>query len=183
MQFETLQIGATIRRRRNEMKISLDTAAALTGVSKAMLGQIERGESNPTVAILWKISNGLKVPFSSFLSEPDNDQALIHLDDLIPVEEEGGGMLVYSIFPFNPISGLDYLNIVMKPFCSHDSMPHANVATEYIVVIKGTLRMTIDGKDYILKENNAISFRGFLSHTYANPTDKETIFQNVIKYI
>lgn len=46
---------------------SLTLAADRTGVSKAMLGQIERGESSPTVATLWKIATGFNVPFS-FLS-------------------------------------------------------------------------------------------------------------------
>ena len=48
--------------------LSLDKTAKLTGVSKAMLGQIERGESSPTIATLWKIATGLECSFSSFLS-------------------------------------------------------------------------------------------------------------------
>ena len=46
--------------------LSLDKTAKLTGVSKAMLGQIERGESSPTIATLWKIATGLECSFSSF---------------------------------------------------------------------------------------------------------------------
>ena len=45
--------------------LSLDKTAQLTGVSKAMLGQIERGESSPTIATLWKIATGLACSFSS----------------------------------------------------------------------------------------------------------------------
>ena len=48
-------IGEKLKAIRKEMNLSLDTAAKLTGVSKAMLGQIERGESTPTVLTLWKI--------------------------------------------------------------------------------------------------------------------------------
>ena len=43
--------------------LSLDKTAQLTGVSKAMLGQIERGESSPTIATLWKIATGLACSF------------------------------------------------------------------------------------------------------------------------
>ena len=47
---------------------SLEKKKKKTGVSKAMLGQIERGESSPTIGTLWKISSGLESSFSSFLS-------------------------------------------------------------------------------------------------------------------
>ena len=42
-------------------------AAQRTGVSKSMLGQIERGESNPTVSTIGKIVEGLKVPFEQLI--------------------------------------------------------------------------------------------------------------------
>ncbi len=62
----TLVIGNKLKNIRNSRNLSLDDVAELTGVSKAMLGQIERGKSNPTVSTLWKISTGLRVSFSSF---------------------------------------------------------------------------------------------------------------------
>ncbi len=61
-------IGNVLRRVRFERGLTLGDTSDLTGVSKAMLGQIERGESNPTVSILWKISSGLKISFSELLS-------------------------------------------------------------------------------------------------------------------
>ncbi|MGE7761476.1 helix-turn-helix domain-containing protein [Peribacillus sp. NPDC097895] len=63
----SIQIGQRLRFYRQRRKLSLDDLAELTGVSKPMLGQIERGSSNPTVAILWKIAAGLQIPFGSFL--------------------------------------------------------------------------------------------------------------------
>ena len=63
-----LSIGTTVRAERARLGISLDEAAARTGVSKAMLGQIERGESSPTLSTMWKISAGLRIPISAFLA-------------------------------------------------------------------------------------------------------------------
>ena len=45
-----LIIANNLKRIRDERKLSLDKVADLTGVSKSMLGQIERGESNPTIS-------------------------------------------------------------------------------------------------------------------------------------
>lgn len=61
-----LKIGEKLKSIRMARTLSLDDTAALTGVSKPMLGQIERGQSIPTVTTLWKIATGLKhrCPFS-----------------------------------------------------------------------------------------------------------------------
>ncbi len=61
-----LRIGEKLKSIRMARALSLDDAAALTGVSKPMLGQIERGQSVPTVTTLWKIATGLKTPLSAF---------------------------------------------------------------------------------------------------------------------
>ena len=45
-----------IRRLREENKLSMDELSRLSGVSKSTLAQIERGDGNPTISTLWKIS-------------------------------------------------------------------------------------------------------------------------------
>ena len=58
-------VAKNIRRLREESKLSMDELSKLSGVSKSMLAQIERGEENPTISTLWKLSNGMKVPFDA----------------------------------------------------------------------------------------------------------------------
>ena len=50
-------LSTTLKQLRQQRGWSLSRLAEATGVSKAMLGQIERNESSPTVATLWKIFN------------------------------------------------------------------------------------------------------------------------------
>lgn len=59
-------IGERLRSARQERGWSLDKMAEISQVSKAMLGQIERGESNPTVLTLWKIATGFQIPLAPF---------------------------------------------------------------------------------------------------------------------
>ena len=53
----SLKVGERLKEIRNTRQLTLDDAAELTGVSKPMLGQIERGQSSPTINILWKIEH------------------------------------------------------------------------------------------------------------------------------
>lgn len=177
-----MDIGATLKNIRKEMNLSLDTAAKLTGVSKAMLGQIERGESAPTVLTLWKISTGLKVSFSHLISNTETESKIVNIDEIEPVFQAEDGMLLFNIFPFDPVSGLDYYKIIIEPQGRHASIPHTNVDKEYIVVLEGTLEMTVNDQVFTLHEGQAFSFNGNAGHCYANPSNQPVVFHNVIRY-
>ena len=60
------QVGQLLRQIRNEQKLSLEELPK-TGVSKLTLGKIERGETNPTLAVIWKITKGLSIPLSRLM--------------------------------------------------------------------------------------------------------------------
>jgi transcriptional regulator with XRE-family HTH domain len=47
---------------------TLERLARASGVSRAMLGQIELGQSTPTINVLWKIARALGVPFSALIT-------------------------------------------------------------------------------------------------------------------
>lgn len=78
-------IAANLKRIRKEKKLSLDNAAEMTGVSKSMLGQIERGESSPTVATLWKIATGLHISFTALLEGQAMETKIIQKEDIRPL--------------------------------------------------------------------------------------------------
>lgn len=182
MTVQTSNIGSVIKRVRFERSLTLEEASNLTEVSKAMLGQIERGESNPTISVLWKISTGLKIPFSELLGNEKNNYEAISIDDIEPVYESDGKMILYNVFPFNPISGFDYFYIKLLPGEKHVSPPHQSSAEEYIVVTKGTLVMEIEDHTFKLAAPSSLKFKPNKNHTYSNPYDTEVIFQNIVKY-
>ena len=61
-------VGGNLRRLRTRRGLSLERLAQISGVSRAMLGQIELGQSAPTINVLWKISSALGVPFSALIT-------------------------------------------------------------------------------------------------------------------
>lgn len=175
-------IGQEIRRIRTEQKLTLDEAATLSGVSKAMLGQIERGESNPTIATLWKISSGLRVSLSSLLSYEEDEYEVISIERLPSVTSTDHKMKLYDVFPFNPISGFEYFYITLEPGASHASSPHDNASGEYIIVTEGQLTLVLGDKDYVLDAPSAIQFSPQKSHRYENRSPAKTVFQNIVRY-
>lgn len=177
-----VNISNTLKKTRFERDLTLEETSNLTGVSKAMLGQIERGESTPTISTLWKISTGLKVSFSELLSSESEERNLINIDEVEPVYEAENKMVLYDVFPFNPLTGFEYFYIKLLPGAHHVSTPHQSSTVEYVIVTEGTLEVVVDSKKYVLNAPSALSFKADNPHTYSNPYDKEVIFQNIVKY-
>lgn len=88
MEQVSLKIGERLKEIRNTRHLTLDEAAELTGVSKPMLGQIERGQSSPTINVLWKISTGLKIPLSFFYRQPETEYTVAGLPEKEMITEE-----------------------------------------------------------------------------------------------
>lgn len=175
-------IGQEIRRIRTEQKLTLDEAAQLCGVSKAMLGQIERGESNPTIATLWKISSGLRVSLSSLLSIAEDEYQVVAIDQLPFVSSADQKMKLYDVFSFNPISGFEYFYITLQPGAAHESQAHDNASGEYIIVTQGELTLVLANKEYHLSAPAAIQFSPQSAHRYENRSGQVTVFQNIVRY-
>ncbi|KEI00924.1 helix-turn-helix domain-containing protein [Clostridium botulinum] len=175
-------IGTNLRTIRNKKNMTLDNVSKLTGVSKAMLGQIERGESNPTVSTLWKISTGLKVSFSSFIDDSNENLKIIYQDKIDPIIEDSSRMKLYPIFPFDAKKNFEVFTVELEPNCNHISSPHDYGVEEYIIVTEGALKLTINDKIFMLNKGHSISFKGNNQHSYENTSKSKSIFQNIMLY-
>ncbi len=178
----TQSIGSVLKQVRTERELTLEETASLTGVSKAMLGQIERGKSNPTISVLWKIATGLKVSFSELLGSDSETHDVINVNDLEPVYESDGKMILHDVFPYNPVTGFEYFFITVLPGGEHVSAPHLKSTEEHIVVTKGILRLVLDGQVHDMKAPSALKFKSNQEHSYSNPFEEEVIFQSIVKY-
>lgn len=181
MEFIQEVIASNLAEIRKKRGLSLDRVAELTGVSKAMLGQIENGKSNPTVTTLWKIANGLHVSFSAFLKENEKPQIeKINMNQLNPMIDNDGNYLVYSLFPFDPEKKFEVFTVDIKPGCSHISERH--LGEEYILIQRGTLTIEVQGEKFVLSTDESITFHANTEHIYINDSDELVRFYIIIFY-
>ena len=182
MQKINRRIGQALKSIRSARGMTLEDAAQITGVSKPMLGQIERGQSSPTINVLWKISTGLKIPLSFFCRQPETEYTVAGLSEKEMIKEEDGGMRAYPLFPFNPARNLEVFYIEFDAGVMHDSLPHVAGVEEYILPVQGTLKMVIGGKEVFLQKRQSIRFGADVPHAYHNVSDEVCTVYNVIFY-
>lgn len=176
------KIGKNLQIIRKTRGLSLDQVAELTGVSKAMLGQIERGDSNPTISVLWKIVNGLRISFTSLIENDSAKVLIVRRDDLTPLIEEEGAYRVFPFFPFNQQKHFEMYTVEMDPGCSHSSEAHNEGVEEYILVIEGGLDVQFEQESHRVEKGSGIHFTADLPHTYHNPTEAVTKYYTLIYY-
>jgi len=157
---------------------SLTLAAARTGVSKAMLGQIERGESSPTIATLWKIATGFNVPFSFFVqsgAQPSGDVATF--------SQPNAQMQVKPLLPYDARLRFDLLEVTLAAGAQSDSSAHESGVIEQLVVLEGELLLGMAGSWRRLQAGEASQFAADQPHSYRNPLASALRFHSLIHYL
>lgn len=171
------RIALHLKSYRQERKLSLDAVAKLTGVSKAMLGQIEREESSPTIAKLWQISSGLGTSFSAFLSDNTNPEEHHSVNDAL----NDPNMQVMTINPYDISVGYEMLKVSLFRQHHQQSSPHSHGVIETVWILKGKLAIFADNQWTELEKNDVHRFHADQPHEYKALTD-HVVFQNIITY-
>ncbi|EBA14835.1 DNA-binding protein, putative [Roseobacter sp. SK209-2-6] len=157
-------IPINLKEIRASAAVSLSRAAELTGVSKAMLGQIERGESSPTIATLWKIAKGFRIPLSALIETPrpsGTEEGRVFRTVQFP-----GSIAVKIVFPFDPEMGAETFHIRLTPGQQHESQAHEEGMTEEVFVLEGTMEVLSQGEWRALEAGEGMRFRADQPHGY-----------------
>jgi len=177
-----LIIAKNLKSFRESKKLSLERVAELTGVSKTMIGQIERGESSPTITTIWKIANGLKISFTSLINNPQPDTKVISKNEIQILSEDNGKYQVYPYFPFEDDRRFEVYSVEIEEGGSLDSDSHREGTEEFLTVFEGELTISVNSNEYTVKSGNAIRFKADRAHSYYNRGKTLTRLSMIIYY-
>lgn len=175
-------VSQNIKRAREEKKLTLDAAAAVTGVSRSMLAQIERGEANPTISVLWKIANGYKVSFTSLIERLPECASVIISSEVTPMVEDEGRYINYPVFSFDEEKLFETYRILIEPMGRLEADSHLAGTEEYITVFQGRVQISVNGEIFFLNEGDSIRFKADAAHSYKNIGDQKAQLSMIIYY-
>lgn len=175
-------VAENCKRLREQRELTLDAAAKLTGVSRSMLAQIEKGGANPTISVLWKIANGYKVSFSSLTEDYQAKPNILRAEERAPLVEDYGRYLNYPLFSFDERTAFETYRIVIEPDGCLEAEAHMPGTEEYITVFGGTVEITVDGESYRLEDGDSIHFRADRPHAYRNTGTQVSSLSMLIYY-
>lgn len=162
-------IGMNVQALRNKENLSIGQLAEKTGLSKAVISQIERGNANPTINTIWKLAGALHVPYSAVLEPRNVSAAKVAMKDLVPQEDDGGHYRISCYFPGTSERNFELFLLEFDPGAVHVTQGHTDRSQEYLVIKKGKLVLEVGSEKFALGEGDALYFDASGRHVYTNP--------------
>ena len=176
-------VGTNLRRLRTRRGLSLERLAQISGVSRAMLGQIELGQSAPTINVLWKIARALEVTFSALISARTQSGALVlRSSESKILTSKDRSFSSRALFPFDEPRRVEFYELRLAPGSVEDADAHPPGTSENLVLTAGTLEIDVAGDTHRLEAGDSILFEADTPHAYRNPGKVETVMYLVMTY-
>jgi transcriptional regulator with XRE-family HTH domain len=176
-------VAGNLARLRGERGWSLAKLAEASGVSRAMLHQIERGQSAPTIGVVWKIATALDVPFSALLELPRSAAAtVLPAQRSWALRSQDGAFVSRALFPLTGPRPTEFYELRLAPGVVEAAEAHAPGTMENLVVNRGCIEVEVEGAVHRLEADDAIQFQADVPHVYRNPGEAEALAYLVMTY-
>jgi len=174
------RLGERVRALRRERGWTLEYLAERSGVSRAMISKLERGEKNPTLVVAAKVAEGLGVSLSRLVGiEKRRRVVVVPREARMVMRDPETGFERQLLSP--RFGGLEFIrNVVPESSTSGEFPPHRRGVEEYVVVERGRLRVVLGGEEYVLEEGDAAYFEADVAHRFDNAGAGECSYYLVI---
>lgn len=171
------QIGPVLQRRRKARGLTLEQLAAISGVSKSMLSQVERGQANPTFAILWSLTRALKIEFADLLeggSIPDEDDTIeiVTVGHTPEIRSADGSCRLRILSPPGLSGHMEWYDVEIEPKGVLDSRPHSPGTFEHFTALSGSFEIASASSVRSLKTGETARYPADVPHRIANTSSK-----------
>jgi transcriptional regulator with XRE-family HTH domain len=176
------RLGERIRALRRERGLTLEVLAGRSGVSRAMISKLERGEKNPTLVVAAKVAEGLGVSLSQLVGvEERREVVVVPRERRMVVRDPETGFERQLLSPSFGGRGIEFIkNVVPGGSSSGEFPPHRRGVEEYVVVERGRLRAILGGEEYLLEEGDALYFEADVPHRFDNAGEEVCSYYLVI---
>ena len=176
-------IGARVRNLRTRHRYSLERLANLAGVSRAMLSQIENGQSVPTIVLLNKVADALDVPLVTLVAAPNTRQTIVLKRSTSKVIASADGKFqLRPLFPGENELRAQFYEAIIAAQHSEELEARAGGTKETFVVVRGRIELTVGHDAPLLLDEGDVAFLEQVDRprTLRNPEADHAVLHFVI---
>ena len=168
------QLGKTVQRLRKAYNLSLSELSGQSGVAKSIISQIERNETNPTLATIWRLSQALDVSIERVLRAADDEPFLEKSSrGDTPILVSGDGKCRLAIIGWiKTVEWLQWYDFSADPGGVLESEAHQRGSVESLSVSEGELEVEVGGATERAKAGETLRYRSDRPHTIRNVSQK-----------
>ena len=163
------RLAASLLEARKARGLSLDAVAKLSGVSRSMVSQIERGESSPTVATLWNLTQALQVDFAGLLEGRPTPGIEVTRAAAAPVMQRAPGVRIRILSPAETVGRHEVYEIGFASGAVLASDPHSAGCREHLTVLEGHVRLRSGEDEERLGPGDVARYAADRAHEIAAP--------------
>jgi transcriptional regulator with XRE-family HTH domain len=174
-------IGARLKALRAAGGLTLEDLADRSGVSRAMLSRIERGESSPTAQLLNRVCSGLGVTLSSLFAAAEASAPPVsrHADQ--PVwQDPASGYVRRVVSPPGTGSPAEIVEVEFPPGAAVAFESQRLAASQYVWMLEGTMEIAVGGQTWRLDRGDCLHMRLDQPIGFRNPAEKPARYLVVI---
>ena len=164
------QLGKTVQRLRKAYNLSLSELSEQSGVAKSIISQIERNETNPTLATIWRLAQALDVSIERVLQDRDDSPFIEKVskgDTPILVSDDGKCRLAITGW-IKTVEWLQCYDFSADPGGVLESDAHQRGAVESLSVIEGELQVEVGGETESARVGETLRYRVDRRHVIRN---------------
>ncbi|WP_170761373.1 helix-turn-helix domain-containing protein [Ruegeria lacuscaerulensis] len=161
------RLPARLKEARRAKGLSLEAVANLSGVSRSMVSQIERGESSPTISTLWNLTRALQVDFAGLLEEADASSQIevLRKAEVPSIDNMGQNCRIRILSPPEEAGGHEVYDILFDKDGALNSQPHARGAQEQLTVLEGAVCVTSGTAASDLHQGDTARYAADVAHS------------------
>lgn len=176
-------LGSNLRKLRTRRGLSIERFASKSGVSRAMISQIELGRSSPTINVVWKLSRALGVTFSALTrASSAHGTSVLRASSSTLFTSKDGSFTSRALFTPQAGQRAELYELRLAGEAIEHADVHGAGTLENLAVASGCVEIEVAGTTHRLETGDAILFAADVPHTYRNPGQTEAVMYLVMTY-
>jgi transcriptional regulator with XRE-family HTH domain len=159
-----------LKQLRAERDWSLDALSKACGVSRSMISQIERNQTNPTLAVMFRIAQAFGMSLGQFVEAPGVTSAVsvIRAGDRAYHYRSDKDCQIRTLSPLHLEKDVEFYEVTLQPGGALRSSAHFEGTREFLTVQKGNVRVESAGDAEDLEPGDSASYRADVPHAIVN---------------
>ena len=157
------RLAARLSQLRQAQGHSLETVAERSGISRATLSRLERGETSPTAGMLGALCAVYQTPLSRLIAEVEEEgPSLIRASDQVVWTDPETGFRRRMVSPPAPALAGEVIEGVLPPGADI-SYPHSPLTglEHHLWLLEGALTLNVEGRGYDMLPGDCLRYRLF----------------------
>jgi len=164
------QVCQRVRAMRKTKGWTLQQLASLSGVSRSMLSQIERGSANPTLGVTYRIAQAFGISLGELVDSPTPQAKIdvIRHSDRTQVFRDDKNCLIRTLSPLHLEKDVEFYQLTLKPGGKLSSAAHFEGTREFLTIEKGSILLTSGQESSELSKGDSAHYPADVPHELKN---------------